>query len=120
MIFEADYDKIELQNIVMTSFQWRHHYYVTEKTSQIFSNLGPSQSKFLATPVQWEVIEWKRIVVSLVSLYFEQFGNSYPEIFKNSYIKTNNNGDKKPCSLAGLISPIKSTATLLKGTSREA
>jgi len=32
--FEADYDKIELQNIVMTSFQWRHHHYVTKKRHQ--------------------------------------------------------------------------------------
>jgi len=32
MVFEADYDKIELQNIVMTSFhfQWCHHHYVTK------------------------------------------------------------------------------------------
>jgi len=39
----------------MTSFQWRHHHYVTEKCHKnyvtIFSNLGPLQSKFLATPV---------------------------------------------------------------------
>jgi len=33
VVFEADYDKIKLQNIVMTSFQWRH-YYVTEKRHQ--------------------------------------------------------------------------------------
>jgi len=25
VLFEADYDKIKLQNIVMTSFQWCHH-----------------------------------------------------------------------------------------------
>jgi len=45
VVFEADYDEIELQNIVMTSFQWHHHlqnivmtsfqwhhhHYVTEK-----------------------------------------------------------------------------------------
>jgi len=31
VVFEADYDNIELQNIVMTSFQRRHHHYVTEK-----------------------------------------------------------------------------------------
>jgi len=40
----------------MTSFQWRHHHYVTEKRHQnnitkFFSNLDPSQSKFLATPL---------------------------------------------------------------------
>jgi len=31
VVFEADYNEMELQNIVMTSFQWRHHHYVTEK-----------------------------------------------------------------------------------------
>jgi len=62
VVFEADYEEIELQNTVMTSFQWRHHYSVTEKQwhhhysvnekrHKNFSNLGPSQSKFLATPV---------------------------------------------------------------------
>jgi len=34
MVFEADYDETELQNIVMTSFQWRHHNYVTNKRHQ--------------------------------------------------------------------------------------
>jgi len=34
VIFEADYDEIELQNIVMTSFPWRHHHYVTKKRHQ--------------------------------------------------------------------------------------
>jgi len=34
VVFEADYDKIELQNIVMTLFQCRHHHYVTEKRHQ--------------------------------------------------------------------------------------
>jgi len=34
VVFEDDYDEIELQNVVpvMTSFQWCHHHYVT-KTS---------------------------------------------------------------------------------------
>jgi len=31
VVFEADYDEIELQNIVMTSFQRHHHHYVTKK-----------------------------------------------------------------------------------------
>jgi len=31
VVFEADYDEIKLQNIVMMSFQWCHHHYVTEK-----------------------------------------------------------------------------------------
>jgi len=47
VFFEADYDVIELQNIVMMSSPLRHQNNVTKK----FSNLGPSQSKFLATPV---------------------------------------------------------------------
>jgi len=34
VFFEADYDEVELQNIVMTSFQWHHHHYVTEKCYQ--------------------------------------------------------------------------------------
>jgi len=34
VVFEVDYDEIKLQNIVMTSFQKRHHHYVTEKRHQ--------------------------------------------------------------------------------------
>jgi len=43
--------RIKLQNIIMTSFQWRHHHNVTEKRHKKFSNLDLSQSKFLAAPV---------------------------------------------------------------------
>jgi len=32
--FEADYNEIELQNIVMMTFLWRHHHYVTKKCHQ--------------------------------------------------------------------------------------
>jgi len=32
--FEANYEEIELQNIVMTSFQWRHRHDVTKKRHQ--------------------------------------------------------------------------------------
>jgi len=32
--FKADYDEIKLKNIVMTSFQWPHHHYVTKKRHQ--------------------------------------------------------------------------------------
>jgi len=50
MVFQADYDKIELQKIVTTSFQWRHHHYATIKRHQNnatkFSNLGPSNQNF--------------------------------------------------------------------------
>jgi len=42
--------KSKLKKSPMRSFQWRHRYYVN-KTSQNFSSLGPSPSKFLATPV---------------------------------------------------------------------
>jgi len=34
VVFEADYDEIELQNIVMTSFQWHRHHCFTEKHYQ--------------------------------------------------------------------------------------
>jgi len=34
VVFEADYDVIELQNIVMMSFQWLHHHYVPRKRHQ--------------------------------------------------------------------------------------
>jgi len=47
----SSYNEIELQKIATTSFQWRHHHYVTETASQFFSSLGPLQSKFLAMPV---------------------------------------------------------------------
>jgi len=46
---------------IVESFQWRHHYYVTEKRHQkyvtFFPILGP-QSKFLATPVSYH-LTWK-------------------------------------------------------------
>jgi len=31
-VFLTNYDKIELKKSVRTSFQWRHRYYVTEKS----------------------------------------------------------------------------------------
>jgi len=33
-VFQTDYDEIELQKIVMTSFQWRHHHYGSENRYQ--------------------------------------------------------------------------------------
>jgi len=49
VFFEADYDDIELQNIVMTSFQLRHHHYVTKNvtdvTLQFFFQFGPHPIK---------------------------------------------------------------------------
>jgi len=47
--------KSNFKKIVMTSFQWRHHHYITEKHHQYnvtnFFQFEPFQSKFLATPV---------------------------------------------------------------------
>jgi len=37
VVFEANHDEIELRNIVMTSFQWHHHHYVTKKVTKIMS-----------------------------------------------------------------------------------
>jgi len=34
MLFQADYDEIKLQNLVMTSFQWRYHHYIIVKRHQ--------------------------------------------------------------------------------------
>jgi len=36
-VFEGDYNEIEFQNIVLTSFQWHHHNYVTENDTKITS-----------------------------------------------------------------------------------
>jgi len=33
VLFQADYEEVKLQKIVMTLFHWCHYYYVTEKTS---------------------------------------------------------------------------------------
>jgi len=45
VVFEADYDEIEIQNIVMMSFQWliiiTSPKNVTKITSQIFFQFGP-------------------------------------------------------------------------------
>jgi len=55
VVFEADYDKIKFK-----IYLWRYFSggititspkNVTKITSQKFSNLGPSQSKFLVAPV---------------------------------------------------------------------
>jgi len=51
VVFEADYDKIKLQNIVMTSSPLCHRKTSPKERHKNFSNLGPSQSKFLAAPV---------------------------------------------------------------------
>jgi len=56
VVFEADYDKIELQKksydvISVTSSPLRHRKTAPKLRHNFFPNLGPSQSKFLATPV---------------------------------------------------------------------
>jgi len=53
VVFEADYDEIKLQKY---SYDVTDYHYVTKKRHQNkcyknFSNLGPFQSKFLATSV---------------------------------------------------------------------
>jgi len=49
--FQADYDKLELKKSVITSFQCRHRYYVTEKCHQsirynIFQFWAPPNQNF--------------------------------------------------------------------------
>jgi len=45
VVFQTDYDEIELKKSVMASFQWRYHYYVIEKRHQTnvtrFFHFGP-------------------------------------------------------------------------------
>jgi len=58
VVFEADYDKIKLQNIVMTSFQWCHHHYITKKCHQnnvtkIFPILTPPNQYFWLHQWSW-------------------------------------------------------------------
>jgi len=56
--FKLIMTKSNFKKSVMTLFQWRHRYCVTERRHQTnvvrFYILGPSQSKFLATPVAKE------------------------------------------------------------------
>jgi len=37
VVFQAEYDEIEVQKIVMTSFQWHYRHYVTENVTKITS-----------------------------------------------------------------------------------
>jgi len=54
VFFKLIMTKSKLKKSDMTSFQWRHRYYVTQKCHltkvRRFLILGPSQLKFLATP----------------------------------------------------------------------
>jgi len=44
---QTDYEEIELQNLVVTSFQGRHHNYITEKRHQIkVTNFFPFSSPY--------------------------------------------------------------------------
>jgi len=47
VVFQADYDEIELQKIITFTSPKN----VTKTRHTFFPNLGPFQSKFLATPV---------------------------------------------------------------------
>jgi len=56
VVFEADYDEIELQKysydvITITSSTLRHQKRHQNNVTNFFFDLGPSQSKFLAMPV---------------------------------------------------------------------
>jgi len=53
MVFETDYDEIEIQNIVMTSFQWRQHHYVTEKRHKNFLIWAPLNQNFWLRQWSW-------------------------------------------------------------------
>jgi len=51
VVFQTNFDEIELQKIVMTSFQWRHHPYVTKIRHQrydtiFFSIFAPYNQNF--------------------------------------------------------------------------
>jgi len=47
VVFKGDYDEIKLQTIViMTSFKWRHHHYVTEKQLEFDFFLSSAQVCF--------------------------------------------------------------------------
>jgi len=48
--------KSNFKKSLMTSFQWRYCYYITKLTLQNVSMLGPSQSKFLVTPVVQSIL----------------------------------------------------------------
>jgi len=62
VVFEADYDKVELQNIVMTSFQWRHHHWsprnVTKIPSRKFFQFGSLSIKISGYASGLELIIW--------------------------------------------------------------
>jgi len=51
VVYEADNNKIKLQSIVMMSSPLHCRKTLPKWHNKSFSNLGPSQSKFLATPV---------------------------------------------------------------------
>jgi len=62
VVFEADYDEIKLQIIVMTSFQWRHRHCVTKNftkiTSQKFFQFGPLSIKISGCDSGLGLIIW--------------------------------------------------------------
>jgi len=51
VVFQADYDKIDLKKIAMTSSPLRHQIKRHQNYVTVFPNLPPLQSKFLVTPV---------------------------------------------------------------------
>jgi len=67
VVFEANYDKINLQNIVMTSFQWHHHHYVTNIASQKFFQFGLLSQNFWLRRWSWvnNMMVFKKAVLVL-------------------------------------------------------
>jgi len=51
VVFEADYDELELQNYSFGIISVMSSPLCHQETSQKFYNLSPSQSEFLATPL---------------------------------------------------------------------
>jgi len=84
VVFEVDYDEIELQNMVMTSFQWRHHQYITEKRQQNnvtkFFQVGPLRIKISGYASGLGLIIWWSLKIrswswkSGLGLSFEKIG----------------------------------------------
>jgi len=72
VLFEANYDEIELQNIVMTSVQWPQHHSVTEKrhlnNGTIFFQLGllPIKISGYASDLQKNLIWTKPTLIRII------------------------------------------------------
>jgi len=81
--FEAGYNKIELQNIIMTSFQKCHHRYVTEKCHQnngtIFFQFGSLPIKISGYASETDIITSYLKPILLSNYYFRFFDSAFIE-----------------------------------------